>query len=382
MSDTDAPARAELLRTGDGTTVRFAVMGDWRIETVATLSPQVDAAAHEGPTHAVIDLTRAGRVDTSGAWLLYRLARSLAENGAKVEWTGTTSNARRLLEAVSAEAADPLTRPPRANAFLRFFDWIGGRVVAAGQDFARWTEILGGVVTGFARGVLQPRRLRVTSIVHHIDYTGIRAIPINLVIGFLIGVIIAQQGAFQFSLYVPGPDALVVDLVAFLVLREIGVLLAAIMMAGRSGSAFTAEIGSMKMREEIDALKVIGLNPHQILVMPRVLALMVSLPALTFLLCMAGILGGSVVCYFYLGMPFDVFFERLVVTRTENLFAGLIKAVFMAVAIGVISSAEGFKVAGGSDSLGRHTTSAVVKSILMIIAIDGIFAIFFVQIGF
>lgn len=383
MNEIEAPSKAKLRRTGEaGSALRLEALGDWRIDTVADLGDELTAVGREGPARAVIDLSGIGRLDTSGSWMLYRLAAALAANGAAVSWAGMSVNAERLMEAVAAQAAQATPISPRPpNAGLRLLAWLGQLTIGGGNDFVRWGEILGGVVTGFGRGLVRWRRLRVTSIVHHIDRTGLRAVPINLVIGFLIGVIIAQQAGYQ-AKYLLVPDLIVVDITAFLLLREIGLLLAAIMLAGRSGSAYTAEIGSMKMREEIDALKVIGLDPNEVLVMPRVLALMVSLPMLTFLLGMAGLIGGAVTCYIYLDMPIEVFFNRLLVTRPENFFAGLIKAVFMAASIGVIAASEGLKVGGSADSLGRHTTTAVVKSILMIIVIDGFFAVFFAVVGF
>lgn len=380
--DLDQPKTApSLVRSDEAGVVRFAALGDWRIDAAALLSRAVDRADASGARRGIIDLSRIGHLDTAGAWLLHRLGERLTEAGALVEWTGVSVAAQRLLDAVADEGAPAPAGPPRAHLPIRFLAAIGRPVAGTGADIVSWTSILGGVVAAFARGVVRPRRLRITSIVHHLQRMAVSAVPINILIGFVIGIIIAQQGAFQFQQLV-GPDIIVVDLTTYLALREIGVLLAAIMLAGRSGSAITAEIGSMKMREEIDALKVIGLDPNEILVMPRILALLIALPLLTVLVDIAAIGGGALLLKLYTGMSYQTFFDRAQTAYLSTLLAGLIKAPFMAVAIGVVAVAEGFKVRGSAESLGRHTTTAVVKGIFMVLAVDCFFALFFAAIQF
>jgi phospholipid/cholesterol/gamma-HCH transport system permease protein len=197
----------------------------------------------------------------------------------------------------------------------------------------------------------------------------------------IVGAIVAQQGAFQLRFF--GAEIFVVDLVGILVLREMGVLLTAIMIAGRSGSAITAEIGSMKMREEVDALTVIGLNPVGVLVFPRLVALVVAMPCLAIVANFAALGGAIVISYYYSGITPTAFVDRL---RTSidisTIFAGLIKAPFMAMIIGIIGSVEGLKVGGSAESLGKHVTASVVKSIFIVILLDGMFAIFYAAIGF
>ncbi|MCC6736125.1 MAG: ABC transporter permease [Bauldia sp.] len=351
------------------------------MENLARLQRSVDQADASGARRAILDLARVGQLDTAGAWLLNRLGGRLGAGDTALEWTGVSGPARRLLDVIAAEAAPAASPAPRAPLPQRLLAAIGRPVAGAGADFAAWTGILGGVVAAFGRGLINPRRLRITSIVHHLERMALTAAPINLLIGFVIGIIIAQQGAFQFKEFI-GPDIIVVDLTAYLALREIGVLLAAIMLAGRSGSAITAEIGSMKMREEVDALKVIGLDPNEILVMPRIVALFIALPLLTVLVDIAALAGGALLLKLYLDMPFEVFFDRARLAYMSTLLAGLIKAPFMAVAIGVVAVSEGFKVRGSAESLGRHTTTAVVKAIFMVLAIDCFFALFFAAIQF
>jgi phospholipid/cholesterol/gamma-HCH transport system permease protein len=232
-------------------------------------------------------------------------------------------------------------------------------------------------VTG--RTLLRPRAFRFTSFVHHLDRVGLQAVPIILLITFLIGAIIAQQGIFHFRKF--GADVYVVDLVGILVLREIGVLIVAIMVAGRSGSSYTAELGSMKMREEVDALRTMGRDPVEVLILPRILALVIALPLLTFLGAMAALYGGGVVAWLYGGMNPDIFITRLKEAISLTHFkVGMIKAPFMALVIGIVACCEGLRVKGSAESLGIQTTTSVVKSIFLVIVLDGIFAMFFASI--
>ena len=230
-----------------------------------------------------------------------------------------------------------------------------------------------------AGALLRPRSLRATSTGYHLYRVGWQAVPIVVLIRFLIGAIIAQQGIFHFRKF--GADAYVVDMVGILVLREIGVLIA-IMVAGRSGSSYTAELGSMKMREEIDALRTMGLDPVEVLMLPRVLALVIALPILVFLGSLAALYGAGLVTWLYGGMSPDIFISRLQEAVSVTHFkVGIIKAPFMALVIGVVACSEGLRVKGSAESLGLQTTTSVVKSIFLVIVLDGLFAVFFASIG-
>jgi phospholipid/cholesterol/gamma-HCH transport system permease protein len=231
------------------------------------------------------------------------------------------------------------------------------------------------------RVATRPRRFRGPSLVHHLELIAFRGVPIIALISFLVGCIVAQQGIFQLRKF--GATPFVVDLVGILTLREVGVLLTAIMVAGRSGSSFTAEIGSMKMREEIDALRVMGLDPIEVLIVPRLLALIIGLPLLAFLSDLAALYGGGLVAWIYGDVSPDVYLSRLRAAISLNTFlAGIIKAPFMALIIGLIASMEGLAVEGSAESLGRHVTSSVVKAIFMVIVVDGVFAMFFAAIRY
>jgi phospholipid/cholesterol/gamma-HCH transport system permease protein len=216
--------------------------------------------------------------------------------------------------------------------------------------------------------------------VHQIERVGWRAVPIILLITVLIGAILAQQGIFHFRKF--GADIYVIDMVGVLVLREIGVLIVCIMVAGRSGSSYTAELGAMRMREEVDALRTMGFDPIEVLILPRILALVIAVPILTFLGSMAALYGGGLVAWLYGGIQPEVFLVRLQEAVTTTTFeVGLIKAPFMALLIGIVACVEGLQVAGSAESLGEKTTNSVVKSIFLVIILDGIFAMFFASIG-
>jgi phospholipid/cholesterol/gamma-HCH transport system permease protein len=240
--------------------------------------------------------------------------------------------------------------------------------------------MLGAIFIALARVAAHPRRFRFTSMVHQLDNVGWRGVPIILLITFLVGCIIAQQGIFHFSKF--GADIYVVDMVGILVLRELGVLIVTIMVAGRSGSAYTAELGSMKMREEIDALNTMGFDPVEVLILPRILALVIGVPILTFIGSLAALYGGGLVCWLYGGIDPDIFLQRLKeAISIEHFEVGIIKAPFMALVIGVVACMEGFNVKGSAESLGLQTTASVVESIFLVIVLDGLFAIFFASIG-
>jgi phospholipid/cholesterol/gamma-HCH transport system permease protein len=257
---------------------------------------------------------------------------------------------------------------------------LGKSVLGTGDGLKDFLAMLGELSMALVRVVLNPRTFRITSATHQLDKVGWQAVPIILLITFLIGCIIAQQGFFHFRKF--GADDYVVDMVGILVLREFGVLIVAIMVAGRSGSAYTAELGSMKMREEIDALKTMGLDPIEVLALPRVLALVVALPALAFLGSMAALYGAGLTAWLYGGMSPEIFIARLKDAISVTHFkVGMIKAPFMALVIGIVACVEGFAVKGSAESLGRQTTASVVKAIFLVIVLDGLFAVFFASIG-
>jgi phospholipid/cholesterol/gamma-HCH transport system permease protein len=327
-----------------------------------------------------LDLSNVKELDTLGAWLLDNLLRSWRRAGRQAEFVQLPPRYSAIFEKIGQLDHAPREVAPPPAYPLVFLASLGRNAVRFKEDLLVFLQMLGDVSVSLARMMLQPLRFRLTSTVHHLDRVGWQAVPIILLITFLIGGIIAQQGFFHFRKF--GADTYVVDMIGILVLREIGVLIVAIMVAGRSGSAYTAELGSMKMREEIDALRTMGFNPTEILILPRIVALICALPILTFLGSMAALYGGGLVAWLYGGMSPAAFIARLrdaiSVTHFE---VGMIKAPFMALAIGVVAAAEGLQVAGSAESLGTKTTTSVVKAIFLVIVLDGLFAIFFASIG-
>jgi phospholipid/cholesterol/gamma-HCH transport system permease protein len=342
----------------------------------------VDAAAQQASAARGVTINIAGvrELDTLGAWLLERLTRDVSSRGLEAGLVGLPDRYRGLLDEVHQVNRQPPAAPAKMNWLLAWLEAIGRAAVEFKSDLIVFLEMLAALSVAIVRVAMRPRTFRLTSAVYHLYRVGWQAVPIMLLITFLIGGIIAQQGIFHFRKF--GADAYVVDMVGILVLREIGVLLVAIMIAGRSGSAYTAELGSMKMREEIDALRTMGFDPVEVLILPRVLALVIALPILTFLGSMAALYGGELVAWLYGGMSPSVFQERLREAVSITHFkVGMIKAPFMALVIGIVACSEGLRVKGSAESLGLRTTTSVVKSIFLVIVLDGLFAIFFASIG-
>jgi phospholipid/cholesterol/gamma-HCH transport system permease protein len=332
------------------------------------------------PRRVVIDLVGIDQLDTLGAWLLERLTRRCRDHGREPVFSGVPEHFRGLLEEVRDVNRKPASAVAESNRVLAVLEAVGRATIGLRTDFRFFLEMLGAIGASLMGILLRPRSLRLTSAVHHLYRVGWQAVPIMVLITFLIGGIIAQQGIFHFRKF--GADAYVVDMVGILVLREIGVLIVSIMVAGRSGSAYTAELGSMKMREEIDALRTMGLDPVEVLILPRVLALVCALPILTFIGSMAALYGGGLVAWLYGGMSPEIFVARLrEAISVTHLQVGIIKAPFMALVIGAVACSEGLRVKGSAESLGLQTTTSVVKSIFLVIVLDGLFAIFFASIG-
>jgi phospholipid/cholesterol/gamma-HCH transport system permease protein len=370
-----------LTTVSDGRRLALVAAGSWTVERADQLERLVDAAtrAKGEPDAVAIDMRRLERLDTYGAWLFERLLREFHTAGRDPNVVGMPEQYRALLDEVHHSNRAPLQRR-RENVFTNALIIVGKTMASVGADLLAIVQMFGAVTAATGRALLHPRRFRFTSMVHHIDRVGWRAVPIIVLITFLIGAIIAQQGIFHFRKF--GADVFVVDMLGILVLREIGVLIVCIMVAGRSGSAYTAELGSMKMREEVDALRTMGFDPIDVLILPRLAALVIAVPLLSFLGAMAALYGGGLVCWLYGGMSPEIFLQRLREAITIDHFqVGMYKAPFMAMIIGIVATVEGLAVEGSAESLGLRTTSSVVKSIFLVIVLDGFFAIFFAAIG-
>lgn len=368
----------EQARSGDALTVRLN--GAWRIENVAAIEAAL-AQLQEGARRLVIDARSVEGLDLSGAWLLRERLQALQGAGGRVEFAGEPPSQFAFLEELTEQQggeAAAEAEPPRS--WRDAIAWIGRGSVQ------QWRQIVGGVgylgqiaVTGMRS--LRPRHLRLASIARHIYETGIQAIPIVSLIAFLISVIIAYLSAQQLRQF--GAEIFTVDLVAIAVLREMGVLLTAIIVAGRSGSAFAAEIGVMRLNEEIDALHSMGVDPFEVLVLPRLIGLTVALPLLTIVADAMGLAGGALLSSLLLDISLTQFIPRLQDALAPTTFwAGLIKAPVFAILIAMVGTYRGMQVRDSSRELGRLTTVAVVQSIFLVIFADAVFAIVFVELDF
>lgn len=366
--------------TADG--LGLAASGAWTAEHARALEPLVDDATRSNASvrRIVIDVTRIERLDTYGAWLIERTLRIWTSRGAETQIVGLSDSYGHLFKKVRAGVHQLTPLPRRSNFITATLESVGRTMTAVGADILLFSQMAGALVIAFLRVLAHPTKFRFTSMINHLERVGWNAVPIILLITLLIGAILAQQGIFHFRTF--GADIYVVDMVGVLVLREVGVLIVCIMVAGRSGSAYTAELGSMKMREEIDALRTMGFDPVEVLILPRLFALIIAVPVLTFLGSMAAMYGGGMVSWLYGGIDPQVFLARLHDSISVKSFAvGMIKAPFMAIIIGLVACVEGLQVKGSAESLGAKTTDSVVKSIFLVIVLDGAFAIFFASIG-
>lgn len=370
------PHLAQSVSDGAATLV---LSGEW----VASYCREVEDFAQLALTDVsrlVIDVGGVERLDTYGAWSIGTLYRSAASAGVPAEFVGISDRNAGLL---SEMRETPLAVPPvgkMPHGVPESVEAAGRAVCAVGDDLLSLLAMLGSLLLSLAAGLRHPKTLKWKSVIYHVDQAGVRAIPIVGLMTFLIGCIIAQQSFFYFRKF--GATEYVVNLVTVLVLREIGVLLVTIMVAGRSGSAYTAEIGSMKMREEVDALRTMGLDPVDVLILPRVLALIIAVPMLTFVGIIAAFYGAGIIAWTYGNMSPAIYFARLRDAFSHTDFeVGMIKAPLMALVIGTVASVEGLRVAGSAASLGLRTTTSVVKTIFLVIVLDGVFAVLYASLG-
>jgi phospholipid/cholesterol/gamma-HCH transport system permease protein len=366
----------------DGKNVRISLRGAWTISASRALEKAAEAlsAAGHGASRVAIDFAGVGRLDTAGAWLIDKARHALAAGGAATEYQSLDADQTILLR--EAGFCSPAQgSAPKQNIFLRLLNALGQWGLMVGDNVMAGVTFLGELAAAALRVTFNPAQTRPTSMVFHMENFALRAVPIIMTINFLVGCIVEQQGIFQLRRF--GATNYAVDMIGVLALRELGVLLTSIMVAGRTGSAITAELGSMKMREEIDALRVMGMAPMEVLVLPRILALILSLPLLTFVADMSALAGGMITAWLYDGTSAISFLYQLQDAIGLNTFlVGLIKSPFMALVVGCIACIEGFRVEGSAESLGQRVTVAVVNSIFMVIFVDGLFAIFFAGIHY
>ncbi len=361
---------------------RLKISGQWTLVNYARLKLLTEQLAGKYDARTQIDLDDVSRLDTAGASLLVELLGS--ERVAQLADSATKLPAadRALLQTVYSSMRD-FCVPVKAvevNLGIQLLSRIGCSVDKLWQDTLQLLGFIGVILQTLARNFFRPKQWRITPVVAQIEQIGLNAAPIVALLTFMVGAVVAFLGATVLSNF--GAGIYTVDLVAFSFLREFGVLLTAILMAGRTASSFTAQIGSMKANEEIDAIRTLGLDPMDLLVLPRVLALLIALPLLTFLAMMAGILGGAVVCVVSIGISPDMFISMLHSDiGVKNFLVGMVKAPFFAFLIAAVGCLEGFKVSGSAESVGAHTTSSVVQSIFIVILLDAVAALFFMEMG-
>lgn len=357
--------------------LRFA--GDMRMHALEAIEAPLGAIPIADGL-ARLDLSAVEALDTGGAWLLSDLQRRLEAAGAEVTVVGTTKERFDMLRSVAAHHTfEPIVEAPK-HGVLSGLEALGAATVRTAQNTAHILSFFGLTLHRLTRALLMPWRLRWASLFTQMDEAGLKAVPIVALMGFLIGVVLAFQGAAQLQQF--GAEVFVVELISISILRELGVLLTAIIIAGRSGSAFTASIGSMKVQEEIDAMRTLGLDPMDVLVVPRTLALLIMLPILTMTANLSGLVGGALMSWIDLGVSPSMFITRLQEnTGVWNLAIGLIKSPFFAVIIAVVACFQGMQVKGSAQSVGARTTAAVVQSIFAVIVMDALFSIYFAEMG-
>ena len=354
--------------------------GRWDVGGIAALDSDLRGMRPVAGKAIRIDLGAVEALDTAGAWVLYRTERTWRGAGHETEISGARPEHSLLLDQIRANDKPCEIEPARDALWVKVLADVGEGVADGFRETGQLLGLVGAVLTTFLRGLRRPRHLRLTSLVYHIEKAGLNAIPIVGLIAFLIGVVLAYQGSTQLARF--GAEIFSVNLVAVAVLREMGILLTAVVVAGRSGSAFTAHIGSMKANEEVDALRALGLDPVEILVLPRVLALAIAMPLLAFFADIMGLLGGGVMAWAALGISPGAFIERL--NAAVGLWAfwvGIIKAPVFGILIALVACNEGLRVVGGAEGVGRRTTRSVVISIFLVIVVDAFFSIFFAYIG-
>ena len=322
-----------------------------------------------------VDLSQAGDIDTIGAWTVARFAD---EHKARI--TGASEQAERLIQAVRENASSAPIAPERAPLFERVVVDSGKHVVGFGRGVVRFLGFLGEVLAAMGRVILHPRRFRMKSLVRQFELVGVTALPIIGLMSFLIGIVVAQQGAAQLRQF--GAEIYTINLTGRLSLRELGVLMTAIMVAGRSGSAFAAQLGTMKLTEEIDAMRTIGVSPMEALVIPRIMAAVLMMPLLGFFAAVAAIIGGAFIADLTLDIPFLTFLSRIQeVVPTYDLWVMLIKAPVFGLIVALAGCYQGMQVKGDSEQVGLRTTKAVVQAIFVVIVLDAFFAVFFDKVG-
>ncbi len=362
----------------DAAAGRLLLRGEWTLAAAAALDAAIAKLRVPAQQALTVDAGAVTRLDTAGALLVLRALRGSRLPFEQHRIEGLDAADADLLKLVAQRLAPPAPEREPYLSFRRVLARIGAAVLGFALAARDFTAFVGLTLVTLAQVVVGRRRLRWTSTVFHMEQVGFDAVPIVALLTFLVGAVVAFVGATALRDF--GAEIFTVELVAVSFLREFGVLLSAILLAGRSGSAFTAQIGSMKAREELDAIRALGLDAVELLVVPRLLALLVMLPLLSFIAMIMGIVGGGIVGILALDITAGMFISRLhEMVVIDHFWVGIVKAPVFAFLVAVVGCLEGFKVEGSAESVGRHTTSAVVQSIFLVIVFDALFAMFFME---
>ncbi|MEQ7921008.1 MlaE family lipid ABC transporter permease subunit [Xanthomonas sp. WHRI 1810A] len=361
---------------------QLTISGDWTLAHYRSLRHQTEVLRDGFSPSTRVDLSQLGALDTAGASLLVELLGAERLRLLSVQAPNLPESSRALMQTIQSALSDYCApvKDPETAVGMQLLARIGRAVDVVWKDTLQLLGFVGLIMQTIALNLFRPKRWRTTSIVAHVEQIGLDAAPIVALLTFLVGAVVAFLGATVLRAF--GATIFTVDLIAFSFLREFAVLLTAILIAGRTASAFTAQIGSMQANEEIDAIRTLGLSPTELLVVPRVIALLISLPMLTFLAMVCGIVGGGVVCAWSLDISPAMFLSLMEADiGVQHFLVGMVKAPIFAFFIASIGCLEGFKVTGSAESVGAHTTSSVVQSIFVVIVLDALAAMFFMELG-
>lgn len=357
----------------------LALRGDWTVDTISGLERGLAEVSEKLKQGAVVDVSGLGRFDVAGAYLIDRTFReSAAGDKTRIAIRGEHNNAMRLLQAARKSYEGPAAPPRQLHGLKGFFEFTGRSVIVLADEIVETVGFFGETLVTMAGQIVNPHRIRAVSIVSVMERAGLNALPIVMLLSFFIGMVVAYLGARILGDF--GASVFTVELTAFSMLREFGVVITGVILAGRTNSAFTAEIGAMKMRQEIDAMRVIGIKPMDALVVPRVIAMLIMTPILTFAAMMAGMFGGLLVCWGALDISPTMFFARIVeVVPAQHFWVGFVKAPVFALVLAIVACKQGLSVGGDVGSLGARVTTSVVQGIFMVILLDAIFALWFLE---
>ena len=365
----------------EGQTLTIRAGGEWTIERAGELDELVGGLRMDGVQTVRLDVSSLTALDTAGAWIMRRTLTLFEGNGITSEIDGLDSAYQPLLDIVDEadkQPHEPLREEP--HFIMAMFERVGRTLIDALSEAKMLVNFFGLTITTLVAAIAKPKRLRPVALINQIEQTGLNAVPIVCLLNFLIGIVIAYQGAVQLRKF--GAEIFTIDGLAFGIPREIAVLITAIVVAGRSGSAFTAQIGTMQVNQEVDALRTVGLNPIEVLVLPRINALLITLPMLVFLADVAGLMGGALMSVLSLDLTVGQFMKRLEeVISLKHFLVGFVKAPVFAYIIAIVGCFEGLRVTGSAESVGKMTTKAVVESIVLVILADALFSILFSALG-